>query len=206
MNWIEKIKRHDHLKQFIHLLLMHPVKTRPRSWLRSFQFLYLKKEFQSVIYSSVRKDLVPFRKFSLGYASVVEDFSVLNNAVGDIFIGDNSRVGISNTVIGPVAIGNSVCIGQNVIISGLNHNYHEIGKDIIEQGVSVADIKIADNVWIGANSVVLAGVTIGEHVVIGAGSVVNQDIPPYSVAVGNPARVVKQYNFESKKWEKPKKK
>lgn len=51
-----------------------------------------------------------------------------------------------------------------------------------------------------ANSVILAGVRVGRHVVIGAGSVVTKDIPPYSVAVGNPARVVKQYDAENGQW------
>jgi acetyltransferase-like isoleucine patch superfamily enzyme len=56
--------------------------------------------------------------------------------------------------------------------------------------------------WIGANAVITAGVTIGKHSIIAAGAVVTKNIPPYSVAVGNPARVIKQYNFTSQKWEK----
>jgi len=61
-------------------------------------------------------------------------------------------------------------------------------------------IIIEDECWIGANAVITAGVTIGKHSVIAAGSVVTKNIPPYSVAVGNPARVIKQYNFETKQW------
>jgi len=70
------------------------------------------------------------------------------------------------------------------------------------QGVSTAPIVIEDEAWIGANVVVLAGVTIGKHCIIAAGSVVTKDVPPYSVAVGNPARVLKKYNPETKNWEK----
>jgi len=74
-----------------------------------------------------------------------------------------------------------------------------------EQKVTTAPIVIEDEVWLGANVVVVAGVTIGKHSVVAAGAVVTKSIPPYSVAVGNPARVIKQYNFETKKWERVKK-
>ena len=60
---------------------------------------------------------------------------------------------------------------------------------------------VEDEAHIGANSVVLSGVTIGKRCQIGAGSVVTKDIPPYSVAVGNPARVIKKFNFETNQWE-----
>lgn len=200
--FIEKIKSNKQWKLLIHRLLMNEVKARPRLWLRLLQVFYMKKGKGSVIYRSVRRDIVPFREFSLGKRSIIEDYAVVNNAVGDVFIGDNSRIGIGNTVIGPITIGNNVCIGQHVTFSGLNHNYDEIGRPISEQGVNVAPIMINNNVWIGANSVVLAGVNIGEHSIIGAGSVVNRDIPPYSLAVGNPARVVKRFDFEKNEWVK----
>lgn len=201
MSWLaEKVKQNPQLKRFALNLMMHPVKTRPRLWLRLFQFVYLKKGKGSVIYSSVRKDLVPFNSFNLGHFSVVESFSTLNNAVGEITIGDHSRVGLGNTVIGPVHIGSRVNLAQNIVISGLNHRYESIDKTIDEQGVQTSLITIGDNVWIGANSVILAGINIGKHAVIGAGSVVTKDIPDYSVAIGNPARVIKRYDFDKQVW------
>lgn len=199
---IEKIKANPRLKKFVLHLMMHPVKTRPRLWLRLLQPFYLKRGKKSVIYSNVRKDLVPFNQFVLGNHSVVESFSTLNNAVGDILIGDNSRIGLGNTLIGPVTIGCRVNLAQQVVVSGLNHNYESITTPIDEQGINVSAITIQNDVWVGANSTILAGVTIGEHSVIGAGSVVTKDIAPYSVAVGNPARVIKRYNFEQQKWVK----
>ena len=54
---------------------------------------------------------------------------------------------------------------------------------------------IGDNVWCGANVVITSGVTVGERSVIGANSVVNRDLPPYSIAVGAPARVIKQITY-----------
>ena len=198
----EKIKSNPALKKFILNLIMHPVKTRPRFITRMFQFMYLKRGKKSVIYRSVRKDLVPFNKFSIGDYSVVEDYSILNNAVGNIHIGSHTRIGLSNTVIGPIEIGNNVNFAQNIVLSGLNHNFRDVEKPIDEQGVSTSPILIDDDVWIGANSVIVAGVTIGKHAVIGAGSVVTKDVPPYSIAVGNPAQVIKKYDFDKKEWTK----
>ena len=103
---------------------------------------------------------------------MIEDYAVINNAVGDILIGNHTRIGVGDTIIGPVTIGNKVNLAQNVVISGLNHNFEDIEKAIAEQGVSTSNTVISSNVWIGANSVVLPGVHVGKHVVVGAGSVV----------------------------------
>lgn len=193
-------KKHPLLKRIVLNFIMHPVKTRPQWWIRLFMPFYIKRGKGSVIYHSVRKDIVPFNIFELGKRSVIEDYSIINNAVGDLVIGDNTHLGISNTIIGPVAIFDNVIIGQNVTISGLNHNYSDPNKPISEQGVDTCPIIIEDNVWIGANSVVLPGILIGKNSIIGAGSVVTKDVPSYSVAVGNPAKVIKMYDINLKVW------
>lgn len=196
----EKIKHNPNLKRKLLHLMMHPVKTRPRLWLRCLQFFYMKKGKNSVIYRSVRKDIVPFNGFSLGKSSVIEDYTIINNAVGEIIIGNHTRIGMGNTIIGPVMIGNNVILAQNVVTSALNHNFEDVLTTINQQGVKTDQIIIENNVWIGANSTILAGVHIGEHVVVGAGSVVTKDIPPFSVVVGNPAKIIKKYDFQVKKW------
>lgn len=195
-----KLKQNPRLKRLLLDFIMHPVKTRPQWWIRLFQFVYLEKRKGSVIYRSVRKDLVPFNRFILGNYSVVEDFSCLNNAVGDLIIGNNSRIGLGNTIIGPVQIGNDVNIAQNVTISGLNHNFQDINKTISSQGVSTSQIVIEDDVWIGANCVILAGTKIGKHCIIAAGSIVTHSVPSFCVAAGSPARIIKQYDFDKKEW------
>ena len=192
MNIKNYIQQHPQLKKALYRFLMHPVKTRPNWWIRPFVGLFMKRGKGSVIYRSVRKDITPFHPFVIGKRSVIEDYACINNAVGEIRIGDNTRIGLHNTIIGPVHIGSQVNLAQGVIISGLNHNYQDTNKPISEQGVSTNLITIQDDVWIGANAVIAAGVTIGKHCVIGAGSVVTKDIPDYSVAVGNPAKVIKK--------------
>ncbi|MFD1630591.1 acyltransferase [Pseudopedobacter beijingensis] len=196
-----KIKQNQRLKKIVHSLIMHPVKTRPRLWVRLLaQPFYIKKGRKSFIYSSVRKDIVPFNPFYLGNKSIIESYSTINNAVGEIIIGDESRIGLGNTIIGPVHIGKKVNLAQGITISGLNHNYENVSVPIADQGVNTNLITIEDDVWIGANSVILAGVKIGTHAIIGAGSIVTKDIPPFSIALGNPARIIKTYDFESKTW------
>lgn len=194
------IDNNKRAKHFLHWLIMHPIRTRPRWYVRFFQFLYIKRGRHSVIYNSVRRDIVPFRRCVIGSRSVIESFSVLNNAVGDLLIGDNTRVGIGNTIIGPVAIGNKVNIAQHVLISGINHNYEDITSPIADQGITATPVTIADNVWIGANAVILPGINIGTHAVVGAGSVVTKDVEPYTVVAGNPARVIKRWDSEQQKW------
>ncbi len=92
--------------------------------------------------------------------------------------------------------GNKVEFGDNVFIAPNCAFYtagHPLDTERRNEGLEYArPIKIGNNVWIGGNVVVLPGVTIGDNVVIGAGSIVNKDIPPNSVAVGNPCRVVKK--------------
>ena len=85
-------------------------------------------------------------------------------------------------------------------MSGLNHLFEDISIPISQQKCSTAEIVIEDEVWIGANVVVTAGTRIGKHSVVAAGSVVTKDVPPYCVVAGNPARILKKYNEESKEW------
>ncbi|MDX9781582.1 MAG: acyltransferase [Bacteroidales bacterium] len=199
---IDWLKNNPKAKKLVLDFLIHPVKTRPRWYLRLFIPFYIHKGKRSVLYNSVRKDIAPFNKFFIGDYSVIEDFSLVNNLVGDIIIGNYSRLGLNNVVIGPVIIGSNVNLAQNITVSGLDHNYKDTSKRIDEQGVSTSLITIDDNVWIGANCVITKGVNIGKHSVIAAGSVVSKNIPPYSVAAGNPARVMKSYNSNTGNWEK----
>lgn len=186
----EKLKSSKY-KNFLLWLMIHPVKTRPRLWLRLLRPFYTHCAWSSVIHWNARMDVVPFNKFCLGKRSVIESFSCVNNAVGDVVVGERSRVGLNNTVIGPVTIGNDVNIAQGVVVTGLNHGFSDKGKLIAEQPVETALVQIDDDVWIGANCVITPGVHIGSHCVIGAGSIVTHDIPPHSLAIGTPAKVVK---------------
>ena len=187
-----KLKNNPKFKKFIDWVIMNQVETRPRWFMRLLAPLYQHRGKHSVIHRSARMDTPPYRLFSLGDYSVIESFACINNAVGDVVIGDHTRIGLHNTIIGPVEIGNNVNLAQGITVTALNHNFSETNKRIDEQGVSTNPVTIEDDVWVGANAVILPGVTIGEHCVVAAGAIVTKDVPPHSLVAGVPAKVIKK--------------
>ncbi len=202
----EKIKSNEKLKKLALWMLMPRNQARPRLWVKWFvNPLKHKKGKGSLVRRRTRMDVMPFNRFELGKDSTIEDFATVNNGVGDVIIGERTRIGISNVLIGPVTIGNDVMFAQNVVLSGLNHGYEDVSLPPSLQKVETKPIVVEDEVWIGANAVVTAGVTIGKHAIVAAGCVVVKDVPAYSIVGGNPGRLLKQYNHETKTWERVKK-
>ena len=110
----------------------------------------------------------------------------------NIQVGENFFANYQLTVLdcAAVTIGDNVQIAPNVSIYTAGHPLH---PDSRNSGYEYAlPITIGDNVWIGGNVVICPGVTIGDCAVIGAGSVVTRDVPPWTVAAGNPCRVLRQ--------------
>lgn len=199
----EKLKTNPKLKRLAIWALMPVNQARPRLWVKWFinPFVHQKGK-RTLVRRRTRMDVLPFNKFTLGSDSTIEDFCTVNNGVGDVFIGDRTRIGIGSVLIGPVKIGNDVRLAQNVVMSGLNHGYEDISVPIHKQPVTTKPIVITDETWIGANVFISAGVTIGKHCVVAGGSVVTKDVPDYTIVGGNPAKIIKRYNFESKAWER----
>jgi len=185
----QSLRGNQGLKKFLDYLIMNQRDARPRWYIRLLAPFYQHRGRGSKIYCSVRMDTPPYRQFSLGQRSVIESFSCINNACGDVIIGNNTRIGLHNTVIGPVSIGDNVHIAQGVTITALNHNFADKDKSIAQQGVSTSPINISDDVWIGANAVILPGVHVGKHCVVAAGAVVTHDVPDNSIAKGVPAKI-----------------
>lgn len=134
----------------------------------------------------------------IGSRSLVSPGAVV---AGNVKIGNDSSVqnytivvgyGTPENPAGLVRIGNGVRIGAHCMIIGGNHRFSDPSTPIHKQGIEPKPIMICDDVWIGGNVNIIAGVTIGSGCVIGAGSVVTHDIPPMSVAVGAPAKVIKK--------------
>lgn len=118
----------------------------------------------------------------------------------NVFIGDNSFINfnVSMVDLGKIIIGNRVLIGPG---TGLFTAIHPIDPEIRATGVeSSKPITIEDKVWIGGNVTILPGVTIGEGSIIGAGSVVTKDIPKMSIALSNPAKVVRKITDQDRKY------
>lgn len=123
--------------------------------------------------------------------------------LGDIFtpainIGDYCTIGEHThiTAINSITIGNGVLTGRYVYISDNSHGKGEFSEaktiPIKRPLYSKGAVKIGDNVWIGERACILPGVTIGEGAIIGANAVVTHDVPPYCVAGGIPAKIIKR--------------
>ncbi len=206
MGIVDKIKKNEKLKAFVLSTLSSKHNPRPRLWVRLFlnPFIHKKGRGAKVRWRS-RIDVFPWNRFEIGKYTTIEDFCTVNNGSGDVILGDRVRVGIGSVLIGPIRMGSGSGLGQHVFVSGFNHGYKDGSKNSSVQALDIRPTVIEEEAHVGANSVVLAGVTVGKRCQIGAGSVVTRDIPPFSVAVGNPARVIKQFNHETGEWERVKK-
>lgn len=203
MSLKEKLRTSPGWRAFILKLVSSQNGARPRWWVRNFiNPFYHQKGNGTVIFRRVRMDLMPYNHFEIGDYSTIEDFSFINNGMGAVKIGNHVFVGASNVIIGPVTLHDHIMTAQNVVISGLNHGFENVTTAFRYQSCTVSEIVINEGCWIGANSVITSGVTVGKYSIIAAGSVVTKDIAEYSMAAGNPARLIKQFNHESKRWEK----
>ena len=121
----------------------------------------------------------------------------------NFIIGNNTYIGEYLTVFcaGQVKIGENCLIASNVMIADENHGL-DISLDYSENRLEVKSVTIGNGVWIGEKVCILPGVTIGNKSVVAAGSGVTINVPEYSIVAGNPARVIKKYDFELNKWVK----
>jgi acetyltransferase-like isoleucine patch superfamily enzyme len=117
---------------------------------------------------------------------------------GHIRIGEASGINDHARIYGSVSIGRYCAVGPNLMVASNTHVYASpepwrlIGEQEVAHPLPEAEVRIGDDVWIGINVVIMPGITIGRGAVIGANSVVTKDVPPYAVAAGAPARVVRQ--------------
>ena len=200
---IEKIKSNPKLKAFVLWSIAPKRNPKPRLWVKWFVNPFIHKKGKgATIRRRSRVDVFPWNRFEIGNLTTIEDFCTVNNGSGHVLLGDRVRVGIGSVIIGPVTMGNGSGLGQHVFVAGFNHGYSDGGKNSSQQPLDIKPTVIEEEAHIGANSVVVAGVTIGKRSQVGAGSVVTKDIPPFSVAVGNPAKVVKRFNHEKEIWER----
>ena len=120
-----------------------------------------------------------------------------------LYLGENVYMGNRNSFLlgGNITIGNNTLIASDVLITSENHGTDpEKSLSYGNQELICKDVTIGGGCWIGEKVIILPGVTIGDKAIIGAGSVVTKNIPEYCIAVGNPAKVIKQYDFQLHKW------
>lgn len=133
-------------------------------------------------------------RVTIGKHAIIRPTNIYGSAIGEgLKIGNNSSIGPYSYIgcSGFIEIGDNVMMSPRVSIYAENHLFDHPDLTIKEQGVKREFVKIEDDCWIAANTIILAGVTIGRGSVIAAGSVVTKDIPPYSIVGGVPAKVIK---------------
>lgn len=203
INYIKvQLKQSPRLKRFVLYSITSNRNPKPRLWVRILlnPFFHKRGKGSIIRNSRSRIDVFPWHHFDIGRNTLIEDFTVINNGAGDIIIGNDSRIGIGSVIIGPVIIGNKVGLGQHVFISGFNHGYEDGDRDSNEQELVIRPVYIDDETHIGSNSVILPGVRLGKRVQVGAGSVVTKNVPDFCVVVGNPAKIIRKYDFQVKQW------
>ena len=148
--------------------------------------------------------------FTTGRGCRLEAYPI-DNRSATLFIGENVQLNdyVHITAMQKVVIGNNVLMASKIYISDCTHGFYggtgsDSSPDVapIERGYEMAPVEIMENAWIGESVSILPGVSIGKGSIIGSNAVVSKSIPDYSIAVGIPARVIKKYNFDNKKWER----
>jgi len=121
-----------------------------------------------------------------------------------LFLGDHVIIseGCFISACNHLVIEENVGVSPNVMIIDNSRVLGNIDRPSKEQDLKIGDVHIGADSWIAYGACILPNVAIGKHCIIGALSVVNKDIPPYSLAVGSPARVVKRYDFDRGEWVK----
>jgi acetyltransferase-like isoleucine patch superfamily enzyme len=138
-------------------------------------------------------------RLQIGAGTLLEpDVWLTSPAPGRIAIGEGTflNIGVMVAAVELVEIGSHCMLANGCMVTDANHRFDDPDKPITWQGFSSkGPTRIKDNVWLGANVVVTSGVTIGERCVIGANSVVTGDIPPFSIAAGAPAKVLRAVEY-----------
>lgn len=140
----------------------------------------------------------------LSYARI-QTYPELMEKPGRIVIGKGCFLCYFLTILGgaDVTIGDGVLMASHVLICSESHGVDPTSElPYMSQPLKCAPITIGDGTWIGEKACILSGVSIGKKCIIGAGAIVTKSIPDYSMAVGNPARVIKKFDFEKNEWVK----
>jgi len=153
-----------------------------------YKVLYGKISLPFILYPNVfirnKNKISMGRNITFFYGALISPLS--------LEIGNNSVIGVNCFLAGKVSIGENVMIGPNVSIPGSSHNFSKTDIPMIHQSDIVKGTCIEDDVWIGANSVILDGVTIGKGSIVAAGSVVTKNVLEYSIVAGVPAKLIRK--------------
>lgn len=178
--------------RFCNYYYVHPLIRLLKLWIVRYKYFYSHIETNCI-------EVDDIKAFNIGKRSSIRKNTIINISSktykARLRIGDGTYIGENNNLRaadGEILIGNNSFIAQGVTVVTSNHG---IRKDLLiaQQGwvSKKSKITISDDVWIGANAVILPDVAIGKGAVIAAGSIVTKDVPDYAIVAGNPARIIK---------------
>lgn len=173
-----------------------------------FKLLFLKKDIGSNTYIDKTVHVTGWNSIKIGNNTAISEYTWINvnNRTSNhkqIVIGNHCYIGRRNFFSSGwlIEIGDYVMTGLDCKFMGSDHVFKSPMNPYISTGTTNNKIiKLGSNVWLGADVTIIGHVTIGHGSIIGAGSLVNQDIPPFSIAVGNPCKVIKRYDFKINEW------
>lgn len=177
-------------------------------FLSKLKLIFYKKDIGNNSYVDKTVHVLGWRNVSIGSNCIIGENTWLNvnhkvNNFKSIEIQDNSYIGKRVTISSAkkVLIRNYSLIADDCKLLGANHNYQNPLEPYAMTGASAEEVIIIGvNVWIGNTACIVGDVNIGHGSVIGAGSLVTKDIPPFCIAVGNPCKVIKRYDFDKMEW------
>lgn len=172
-----------------------------KSTFRSLISLYFFKEITRLFAHYTVSCIVGKQQAKIGRHCKIHP-TVIFRQGWNVTIGNNCSINHNNIFqagykYGTITLGDHVLTAANCMFIAYQHAHDTLSEPIMNQGYYDAPIVIEDDVWIGHGVTVMAGVTIGRGSIIGAGAVVTKDIPPYSIAIGVPARIIKKRTDEN---------
>jgi len=196
------------IKNFLKQNLSQKQKNRLNILLSKIKLFFLKKDIGKETYIDPTVNVFGWEAVSIGRNTLVGEQTWINingreQGFKHIKIGSYCYLGRRNLLSSSkeLIISDYVMTNNECKFLGSNHVFDNPMAPYISTGTSNDDIqKIGVNTWIGAGTIVLGAVKVGYGSIIGAGSVVTKDIPPFSIAVGNPCRVIKRYDFAQEEW------
>lgn len=147
------------------------------------------------------------KNITLGENVSIRPFTDLFSESGHIRLEEGVDIGTRSRIAGNTSLGKYVLTGPDVYICSYDHAYQDTHVPVAMQGEYYPhknghpDCTVGDGSWIGIHAVIIGDVHIGKNCIIGANSVVTKDIPDYCLAAGAPAKILKRYDFSTKRWE-----
>lgn len=134
----------------------------------------------------------PVSVFIGSHSALFDD--VIISGVGEVHIGDRSTIGHNSVLVSRerIQIGDDCMLAAFCYVLDVDHEFANPEQAIAQQGLRIKPVIVGNDVWVGAGSFILRGVTIGDGAVVAANSVVTEDVPPYTVVAGCPAKVIKK--------------